>query len=98
MNDLEAIPFFLMIGGPVVYVSLQVYAVLRLTGGWRMASLLPLLGMVPVAIISGIALSLGSNLWPIWLILGSPFAVIYLLAVVVLARVRGKTVSGSPPE
>jgi hypothetical protein len=64
-----------------LYFILQIWSGLGLTGRWRVAALVPLIGFVPLLIISLYALSQNSNLWPIMIIFFAPLGCIYLLAV-----------------
>src|SRR3954463_13890135 len=63
----------------VAYLPLQIYSGLKWRGGWRIAAFLPLLLMVPVFVITGIALAQESNLWPIIMIFAAPFGTAYLI-------------------
>jgi hypothetical protein len=67
-----------------LYFLLQAWAVFVWTGGWRKAALLPLIGIVPAMLWSLHALSHGSNLWPITVILLAPFGFVYLAILCVL--------------
>jgi len=60
------------------YFVLQILCGLRWSGGWRLAALAPLLVMVPAVIHASFALSAGSNIWPIVVILAAPFGFLYL--------------------
>jgi len=77
--------------GPAVMVAVPLYFLLQAwsaygwRGGWRTAALLPLIPIVPSILWSLYALSQGSNLWPITVILLAPFCCAYLL---VLCAVR----------
>jgi hypothetical protein len=68
------------------YVVLQVFALVRLSGGARLAAAVPLAVMVPVAVITVAGLVQESNLWPLFLLLASPLALAYLGVVVFFAR------------
>jgi hypothetical protein len=63
------------------YWVLQIMLARRYRGGWRIAALAPLAVMVPLLIYSGVALAAGSNLWPLFMILVSPIAFVYLAIV-----------------
>jgi hypothetical protein len=74
----------LWIGGAAMmtvplYFVLQAWFAFTWTGGWRVAALGPLLGIVPAVAWSLHALSHGSNLWPITVILLAPFGFVYLV-------------------
>ncbi len=75
--ELLLIPI-LIFGGLFGYPVLQVWASARMKGMWRILSFLPLLVMGPVLFVTIKDLCHGSNLWPIFLILSTPFAVVYL--------------------
>ncbi len=72
--------------GPLLAVGFPGYFVLqglfawRFSGGWWIAALLPLLVAVPALVHAGIALSMGSNIWPIFIVLTAPFLFLYLCA------------------
>lgn len=70
------------------YLVLQVFLLRRLSGGWRRAALVPLLWMVPVGLYSLLALFAGSNLWPLGLIFLSPAALLYLVGLLLVKRLR----------
>ena len=63
------------------YFVLQPWLGLRLTGGWKIAALAPLLPAVPLLLWCLVAFADQSNLWPLPFILFAPFATVYLLIV-----------------
>jgi hypothetical protein len=67
------------LAGPANFF-LQVLMAARYRGRWRAAALLPLIVM-PLAVHAGFAYAAGSNAWPAPLVLASPIAFGYLLAV-----------------
>lgn len=74
--------FFLGYGLPfTVYVVFQFGAILMLVGRWRIAVSLPAPFMAMLLMDSLIAKDSHLNLWPVWLIVISPLAVIYVLLV-----------------
>jgi hypothetical protein len=73
-----------------LYLILQIWFGLALTGRWRMAALVPLIGFVPAVIISLDALSRKSNLWPIMVIFFAPLGCIYLLTVAIARMIIGR--------
>lgn len=75
------------LGGPA-YVFLQLLMGVRYRGGWRIAALVPLLVMVPLA---GLAYWAGPPAWPVLPVLVAPAAFVYLVLVGV-----AKAVAGSP--
>lgn len=76
--------FLIMLGLPG-YVVMQAWMARSYRGGWRIAALAPLALMGPLLAYSLVALTGGSSLWPLMLILAAPFACTYL-AVVMVAR------------
>jgi hypothetical protein len=76
------IVFFVLITNlfsPVLlYIFLQTWALIKLRGQRRVFAAVPLLLMIPTIIFSLQLLSQGSNLWPLYLILVSPFACLWL--------------------
>lgn len=68
------------------YFLLQLLLPFRWSGGWRTAALLPLIATLPAIAWSLYALSRGSNLWPITVILLAPPCCLYLLALIALHR------------
>ena len=65
----------------VLYVVLQIVAVIKLRGVWRIASLILATPMVLILLATVAGLFLGSNLWPLLMLFAGPPA---LLCVVVL--------------
>lgn len=63
------------------YFFLQLIMAARYRGRWRLAALVPLVVMVPLAAHAGFAYAAGSNAWPALLILAAPAAFGYLLIV-----------------
>jgi hypothetical protein len=78
----------------LAYVVLQVIVLRRASGSGRVAAALPLLVMVPVLVLTVVNLALGKNLWPIFLLLASPLALLY---VVVVALLQSAPKQGSSP-
>ncbi|MBS0644105.1 MAG: hypothetical protein U1E70_15530 [Acetobacteraceae bacterium] len=70
------------------YLVLQPVATIRLEGRWRVASLAPLLLMLPAAGFSLYALAQSSNLWPMTLILSAPFGAVYLIVLLAVHHAR----------
>ena len=68
------------------YFVLQPIALARLRGGWRSASLVPLLLVVPAAAWSLHALAQGSNLWPLAFIFVAPIGSAYLMMLLFFYR------------
>jgi hypothetical protein len=81
-------PFFVALGIAIMttaavsfvgYLVLQPLLALRWSGRWRIAALVPLVAVVPVAIHAGYGIATGSNLWPLFLFFAMPLAFFYLL-------------------
>ena len=88
MTALSMLLAALLMAAVPAYFILQPYALYRLSGGWRMAALVPLLVTVPAAVFSGAALAHDSNLWPITFILAAPLCSLYLLVLLVVGSAR----------
>jgi hypothetical protein len=73
-----------------LYLILQIWFGLDLTGRWRLVALVPLIGFVAALVISLDALSHGSNLWPIVLIFFAPLGCIHLLVVGFARMILGR--------
>jgi hypothetical protein len=71
------------LAGPA-YFFLQILTVARYRGRWRIAALVPLVLMVPLAIEAAFAYTAGSSAWPALLLLAAPFAFAYLLVMGVI--------------
>lgn len=90
-----------MVLGSAVMLSVPLYFVLQAwsayvwRGGWRKAALMPLIPIVPCVLWSLYALSHDSNLWPITVILLSPFCFTYLLLLCAMRFVAHRF--ASPP-
>lgn len=80
--------FFALAWSPVAYLVAQVVTLRRFRGGWRTAALVPLVPMTIVLLYTIGAFRAGSNLFPLVLIFTSPFAFLYLLALVGIRRYR----------
>jgi uncharacterized membrane protein (DUF2068 family) len=77
------------IASALIYIPLQIYALAKWKGEWRMASLFPLLIMVPVYAITYRGSVQHGNLWPVIMIFVSPIAVL-LLVWLAVARYPGR--------
>jgi hypothetical protein len=86
----SSIEFAFMAGVPGYFV-LQPWAVLKLTGRWRKAALVPLIGAIPTIAWSLYALSKGSNLWPLTFIFFAPLGFLYLVALWIAHRFAART-------
>ena len=70
----------ILIGGfaALAYPGLQIKALRRMRGVWRLLAAVPLLPMGYIVVVTALALQKGSNLWPILLIFTAPFGSAYL--------------------
>jgi len=73
------------------YLLAQCYAVMAWRGGWRIAGLVPLVAMVPVAVFTLQAYRQQSNLWPILLLFAGPPALLYLVVLMILRAGRDRS-------
>jgi len=64
---------------PLLYVIMQIVALKRAVGVWRLFAWLPCVGVVPLTLATIIGLWQGSNLWPLGVIFLLPIAISYLL-------------------
>jgi hypothetical protein len=87
-----AVGFAVMLAVPA-YIVLQPIALAQLRGGWRIASLVPLLLAVPAALWSLLALAQDSNLWPLTFIFVAPIGSGYLAVLLLLHRLRARSAS-----
>ena len=82
--------------GLVVMASVPLYFILQgwfayaWVGGWRIASLVPLVAIGPAVAFSLFALAHGSNLWPLTVILLAPLCLVYLLIVCAIRALRNR--------
>jgi len=67
------------------YLILQWHAARSWDGAWRIAGLVPLVIIALLVVQAGLAFLAQSNLWPLLVILATPLACLYLIA---LAGVR----------
>ena len=72
------------------YFVLQLWALVRLHGGARLAAALPLVPAMPLLAWCAHAYREQSNLWPLPFILFAPFAAVYL-AIILVANRRTRT-------
>jgi hypothetical protein len=87
MDTLLGLVMMLSVPG---YIVAQIWSLSRLEGGWRKAALVPAFVMGGALVFSLFALSRGSNLWPIWLILLAPLALIWLAVLMLFNRSTAK--------
>lgn len=77
---------------PLLFLAglvLQVLALWRFDGGWKLAAWVPALAMgaaVAVGVLGGLA---GSNLAPIWIFLAAPVCLVWIVALWALKLVVG---------
>ena len=81
----------IMAGVPLYFV-LQAWLVVVWSGRWRVAALAPMIALAPATAFSLYALSRGSNLWPLTVILLAPPGLIYLL---ILCGIRSVAYRGA---
>jgi hypothetical protein len=83
MAAADWIRFFLFGWGSTftAYVVLQTLALCTLARPLWYAGLVPLPFMLAILVVSLLAFKDNSNLWPLWLILVSPVAIVYLLGI-----------------
>jgi hypothetical protein len=63
------------------YVVAQVVVLVRPSGPSRVVAAVPMVVMVPIFLLTIVAYTQGSNLWPLWLLLASPVALLYVVVV-----------------
>jgi hypothetical protein len=73
------------------YLLLQPFLAFRFSSGWRIAALVPLIAIVPVIIHAGYGIATASNLWPVFLIISTPLAFLYLLILAGVHRYATRT-------
>ena len=76
------------------YIILQFVVIWRSSGPSRWVAAVPLVVMVPVFVLTGVAYAQESNLWPLWLLFASPVALLYVVVVGLFMWAAGKK---SPP-
>lgn len=64
----------------VAYLWLQIRALRRWQGGWRVAALLPAIAMAAATLVGVVGGLQGSNIAPIWIIFTLPIALLVLIA------------------
>lgn len=84
-------------GGILGYPILQFLAIKRMRGGWRVLALLPLILMVPVLIVTTVAVLQGSNIWPLVLIFVAPEVLVYLIILLIAHAIHQKNQSHNTP-
>jgi hypothetical protein len=73
-----------------VYFVAQCYT-LAWRGAWRIAAAVPLVGMIPVIVLTFQEYRQQSNLWPILLLFASPLALLYLIVLMAVRATRKKS-------
>ncbi len=73
------------------YLAAQCYTAIAWRGGWRRAALVPLVGMVPVVVLTIQGCHEQSNLWPILLLFSGPPALLYLVVLMIVRLARDKS-------
>jgi hypothetical protein len=77
----------------VAYGFVQVLVLWRPSGPSRVAAALPLVVMIPIFVLTLINLLRGSNLWPLLLLLISPFALLYVVVAFFVLRKQSPPVT-----
>ena len=72
------------------YILVQCVVIWRSSGPSRWVAALPLVVMVPIFILTVVALRQESNLWPLLLLFASPVALLYVVIVALFMRPVGK--------
>ena len=75
----------------VAYFVAQCYTLIAWRRAWRIAAVVPLVGMVPVVVLTFQAYRQESNLWPILLLFAGPPALLYLIVLMVIREARKKS-------
>ena len=70
----------------LAYPILQILALAKSRGFYRLAGALPLCAMLPIFAVTIKAYCDHSNLWPLFLILASPAACVWTLIILAIAR------------
>ncbi len=70
--------------GPVLYLILQIIAVLKTKGWWRVPALLPIFIALPLAYTTFVGYQQESNLWPLLAIMITPFLLAYLVIFIIV--------------
>ena len=81
-------PFDLIFLSVPGYVLLQAALTSRTSGGWRKASLVPAVIIVPILAYTVLAFAAQSNLWPLLMLLTAPLACLYLVVLTVVLLLR----------
>lgn len=84
------------LAGPA-YFFLQIMMAMRYRGRWRLAALVPLLVMVPLAAQAGLAYAAGERGWPLLLVLAAPVAFTWLLLVAIVKSSAGSVAAWRRP-
>jgi hypothetical protein len=79
-DGLVGVLISLMMGSIPAYLIVQAYMLLRYSGGWRRAAMVPLICTIPLALYTLFGLLDGANLWPLMAIFLTPIALAYLIA------------------
>ncbi len=66
------------------YIIMQFVVIWRSSSPSRWVAALPLVVMVPVFVLTGMAYAQESNLWPLCLLLASPVALLYVVGVAII--------------
>src|SRR6266571_5149438 len=73
------------------YFVAQCYTLIAWRRAWRIAAVVPLVGIIPVVVLTFQGYRQQSNLWPIFLLFAGPVALLYLVALMVIRATRKKS-------
>ena len=76
--------------GLIGYPILQIVAIVKMHGRWRILACLPLVLMLPVLFVTIQGLYQQSNLWPIILIFTGPIVLVYLIVLLIVHKVSSQ--------
>jgi len=69
-----------------LYLLLQGYTLWRFRGRWRDLALVPLISLVPLVLASLVGFGMELRYWVVFIMRGTPFALVYLIAVWLVYR------------
>ena len=75
----------------VAYFVAQCYTLIAWRRGWWRAAAVPLVGMIPIIVVTIQGYRQESNLWPLLLLFAGPLALLYLIVLMVLRATRKKS-------
>ncbi|WP_146032979.1 hypothetical protein [Geothermobacter hydrogeniphilus] len=80
-KSFDALLFYLNCASIPFYLLLQGYALWRFHGRWRDLATVPLVSLVPLVLASLVGFGMELSYWVVFIFRGTPFALVYLLAV-----------------